>query len=138
MPAFIHTLRVAFDDVDHAGIVYYPRFFHFFHLAFEELLFTRLAAHGGYSAIINERKIGFPAVHAEADYKAPLRFGDVFTVELTVPALGAKSATFSYTCRTADGRVACVGKVVVAIVDLTAFRAVPLPADLGAIFAALA
>ena len=37
------TIAYVFDDVDHAGIVYYPRFFHYFHLAFEELLFTAFA-----------------------------------------------------------------------------------------------
>ena len=35
---FSYKHRVAFDDVDDAGIVYYPRFFHYFHLAFEDLL----------------------------------------------------------------------------------------------------
>jgi 4-hydroxybenzoyl-CoA thioesterase len=135
---FSHRLRVAFDDVDHAGIVYYPRFFHYFHLAFEELLFTQLAAVGGYSALLNERKLGLPAVHAEADYKAPLRFGDVCRIDVRATEVGAKSITLGYTVHAPDGRVACEGKVTAACVDLTRFRAVPLPDDLRAIFAALA
>ena len=34
--AFKTSLRVRFGDEDHAQIVYYPRFFHFFHCAFED------------------------------------------------------------------------------------------------------
>ena len=86
-------MPVRFADVDHAGIVYYPRFFHYFHVAFEEMFIARLG--GGdvaaYQRVLDERKIGFPAVHAEADYKAPLRFGDLLEIELTVPHVGTKS-----------------------------------------------
>ena len=136
--AFSISLRVAFDDVDHAGIVYYPRFFHYFHLAFEELLFTRLAEHGGYRALIDVRKIGFPAVHCEADYQRPLRFGDRFAVDVTADELGDRSITLRYVVRAEhDGAQIAVGKVVSAVVDLTRFRAISIPADLRAIFAAL-
>ena len=34
--AFRATIRVCFSDIDNAGIVYYPRFIHYFHLAMEE------------------------------------------------------------------------------------------------------
>ena len=40
--AFVYATPVRFADVDHAGIVYYPRFFHLFHLAFEELWRARV------------------------------------------------------------------------------------------------
>ena len=42
MPPFVFSTPVRFADVDHAGIVYYPRFFHYFHLAFEELFRSRM------------------------------------------------------------------------------------------------
>ena len=42
MPPFSHTFPVRFADVDHAGIVYYPRFFHYFHAAFEEFFRRRM------------------------------------------------------------------------------------------------
>lgn len=135
---FSITLRVAFDDVDHAGIVYYPRFFHYFHLAFEELLFSAFADRGGYRALIDVRRIGFPAVHVDCDYKRPLRFGDRFRVEVTAAELGEKSAKLRYTCvAEADGQIACVGHVTCAVVDLDRFRAVAMPDDLRAIFSAL-
>ena len=72
---FTYTTPVRFADVDHAGIVYYPRFFHFFHLAFEELWRARMGARA-YSELLDSERIGFPAVRAECEFRAPLRFGE--------------------------------------------------------------
>ena len=52
MPPFVHRLPVRFADIDHAGIVYYPRFFHFFHVAFEELWRARIGPRA-YSELID-------------------------------------------------------------------------------------
>src|SRR6187401_2788223 len=95
MAAFRHDLPVRFADVDHAGILYYPRFFHFFHVAFEELWRARIGARS-YAELIDRERVGFPAVRAECDFKAPLRFGDTAETIVTVPQLGTKSITFRY------------------------------------------
>ena len=141
MTSFVFALPVRFADVDHAGIVYYPRFFHYFHLAFEELFRVRMGPRA-YVELLDRDRVGFPAVHAEADYRAPLRFGDTALVELTVRRLGASSITFGYQVRRAaeDGRPAllcAVGQVVCAVVDLTAFKATPVPAAIAALLADL-
>jgi len=34
--AFRSQLKIRFGDIDRAGIVYYPRFMHYFHVALEE------------------------------------------------------------------------------------------------------
>jgi 4-hydroxybenzoyl-CoA thioesterase len=138
MPAFRHALRVSFDDVDHAGIVYYPRFFHYFHLAFESYIHARFAEAGGYRALIDERRIGFPAVRAEADYKRPLRFGDQVVLELVASRVGDKSVTCAYTVMAAEtGEVSCEGRVVCVVTNLDAFRSMRMPDDLRAAFEAL-
>src|SRR5580692_10581080 len=95
MPAFVFTTPVRFSDVDHAGIVYYPRFFHFFHLAFEELWRARLGARA-YVELLDHTRIGFPCVHAECDFRSPLRFGDDAEIELELEKLGGKSLAFRY------------------------------------------
>jgi 4-hydroxybenzoyl-CoA thioesterase len=138
---FTYATPVRFADVDHAGIVYYPRFFHYFHLAFEELFRVRLGARA-YVDLLDRQRIGFPAVHAEADYKAPLRFGDLAEIELTVARLGTSSITFHYRVfRAGDGRVTrslcAVGQTVNAVVDLTAFRATPVPPTIAELLADL-
>ncbi len=128
---FSYALPVRFADVDHAGIVYYPRFFHYFHVAFEELWRARIGPQA-YSDIIDRDRIGFPAVRAECDFKAPLKFGDTAEIEVTIPRLGAKSITFRYRIFRAavapSTRVLCAeGQVVCAVVDLARFVSVAIP-----------
>jgi 4-hydroxybenzoyl-CoA thioesterase len=134
---FCHVQPVRFADVDHAGIVYYPRFFHFFHLAFEELWRARMGARA-YAALLDRDRVGFPAVRAECDFRAPLAFGDTAEVELSIARLGARSITFRYRVyRAADAepaaeaeteRALCAeGQVVCAVVDLARFVAIPVP-----------
>ncbi len=141
VPPFVLTIPVRFADVDHAGIVYYPRFFHYFHLAFEELFRVRLGARA-YVDLLDRDRIGFPAVHAEADYLSPLAFGDSAEIELTVERLGRSSIRFRYQVwraaepdrertRSADGKVVC------AVVDLSTFTAVPVPERIAALLADL-
>src|SRR5512145_2250396 len=64
---------VRFQDVDAAGIVFYPRVLEYFSDAFVAFLTangTRLAE------VLRERRWGAPLRHAEADYFKPLRYGD--------------------------------------------------------------
>jgi 4-hydroxybenzoyl-CoA thioesterase len=125
---FVYSTPVRFADVDHAGIVYYPRFFHLFHLAFEELWRERLGPRA-YVELLDRDRIGFPAVRAECEFSAPLRFGDTAAIELTIARMGTTSITFRYRVRRAeDGVLAATGSVVCAVVDLARFVAVPAPA----------
>ncbi len=124
---FAYTTPIRFSDVDHAGIVYYPRFFHFFHLAFEELWRERMGPHA-YRELLDRDRIGFPAVRAECDFHAPLRFGDSAEIELGISRMGGKSIDFAYRVRNAETRQLCAeGRVVCAVVDLARFVAVPVP-----------
>jgi 4-hydroxybenzoyl-CoA thioesterase len=126
--AFTWRTPVRFADVDHAGIVYYPRFFHLFHLAFEELWRARIGPRA-YSELLDRDRVGFPAVRAECDFHAPLRFGDDAELDVTVARLGGKSITFHYRVyRVGEPRVlAAEGRVVCAVVDLARFVAVAVP-----------
>jgi 4-hydroxybenzoyl-CoA thioesterase len=128
---FRFSQPVRFADIDHAGIVYYPRYFHYFHLAFEELWRERIGP-AAYSRIIDEDRIGFPAVRAECDFKAPLKFGDTADIEVSVPRLGSRSITFRYRIfRSADRNLCAEGQVICAVVDLAKFVAVAIPAQVG-------
>jgi 4-hydroxybenzoyl-CoA thioesterase len=134
--AYRASIPVRFGDVDHAGIVYYPRYFIYFHEAFED--FFNDNGHP-YAEVLGARRIGFPTVHIETDYRAPLRYGDSLDVELTVTRVGNKSATFRYVgWRHRDGVEACVAEITVACIDLDRFEAQPFPDDLRALFAKFA
>jgi 4-hydroxybenzoyl-CoA thioesterase len=134
MASFRARIPVRFADVDHAGIVYYPVFLHYFHVTFEEMFRERMGARA-YVELLDERKIGFPAVAAKTSYSAPLRFGDEVDVEMSVTRLGTKSITFAYRAtRVGDEVLAAEGEVICAVVDLAGFQAVPIPDDLRTFF----
>jgi 4-hydroxybenzoyl-CoA thioesterase len=143
MAPFIHTFPVHFSDVDHAGIVYYPRFFHYFHLAFEEFFRQRMGA-AAYVDLLDRRRIGFPAVRSECDYRVPLRFGDTVRAEMSIDRLGGKSIRFLYRVyRVREGasgvqdELSAEGAVVCVVTDLAHFQGVPIPADLYQLFVEL-
>ena len=124
--------RIRFNDVDAAGIVYFPRFFHLCHNAFEEF-FTAVAPYS-YPTLIQQHRRGFPTVHVEGDFKRPLRYGDTAMVEVAVARLGNSSARFRYRMRRdGESEVAFEAQVVTAFMDLDTGRAVPLPDDLKAV-----
>jgi 4-hydroxybenzoyl-CoA thioesterase len=134
MGSFRTRIPVRFADVDHAGIVYYPVFLHYFHVTFEEMFRERMGA-AAYVSLLDERKIGFPAVATRTSYSAPLRFGDEVDVEMSVTRLGGKSITFAYRAtRVADQVLSAEGEVVCAVVDLVGFQAVSIPEDLRVFF----
>ena len=129
--SFTYSTPVRFADIDHAGIVYYPRFFHLFHVAFEELWRTRMGP-AAYSQLIDKDRVGFPAVKAECTFTSPLRFGDTADIEVSIPRMGGKSITFRYRiyrAATPDAprALSAEGSVVCAVVDLARFVAAPVP-----------
>jgi 4-hydroxybenzoyl-CoA thioesterase len=129
--AFRTMVAVRFGDVDHAGIVFYPQFFVYFHEAFERFWDDNDRP---YHRLLDERHVGFPTVHIETDYKLPLRYGDALDIELSVPRIGNRSATFRYTgFRHRDGQLACVASITCACVDMRTMKSVEIPDDLRAI-----
>lgn len=131
--SFTAEIKVRFADVDHAQIVYYPRFFHYFHIAFEELFEREFGM--TYPAVLDRDHVGFPSVHAEADYRAPVRFGDVLRIRVTCTRVGARSVTLRYSAaRAADGALCAEGRITTACVDMRTFASQDVPAEYRAFF----
>ena len=133
--------HVGFGHCDPAGIVYFPRFFDVFHQAMESW-FGSLGF--PYAELITGRKIGFPAVHSEADFRAPCAFGERLTVRMSVAKLGRSSLHLSYEIW-ADEEAAprLRGTTICVVMDLDPLResyrsSMPLPDDLRAAIAPLA
>ena len=121
---FRTTLRIRFADEDHARIVYYPRFFHFFHTAFEDFF----ESEGVPYRVCLDEGVGWPAVHAEADYASPVRFGDDLEISVDVERVGKSSATFLYEGKVVgQGDVAVRGKIIVACLEMHAHRSMEIP-----------
>ena len=130
MTLFVYERVVRFDEVDAARIVFFARILGYCHEAMESF-FDALP--GGYVALIDGRKIGLPAVHVEADFKAPLKFGDHARISVALARIGTKSATFQFDI-TRDA--VSIGRAthVVAITDLERMKAIEIPADVRALF----
>jgi 4-hydroxybenzoyl-CoA thioesterase len=134
----VHVLpvRVGWGHCDPAGIVYFPRFFEMFHEAMETWFSAALGL--PYRDVIVGRRLGFPAVHTEADFAAPSSFGDELWIEQRVDRLGRTSIAFAYRVLDAGDPRATPrlrGRTVCAVMDLdpkspTYRRAVELPPDL--------
>ncbi len=90
------TRRVEFSETDMAGIMHYSNFFRFMETA-EHAFYRSL----GFSVVLKDRvpPIGFPRVHAECDFKRPLRFEDMVEVHLLVQEKKPKALTFSFRFR---------------------------------------
>ena len=130
--AFTSIHKIRFDDVDGAGIVYYPQYFHLCHAAFEDFFDT--AASISYSELIRGRRLGFPTVDIASSFTAPLTYGDVAVVELSVERIGRTSATFSYRIRRRrDGAACFTATVTTVLIDLDSQQPEPIPPDLRAI-----
>lgn len=100
---FSAEFDVRFGEIDLAGVVYYPRFFHYFHQAFEEWFGRALGV--SYADVPKEGK-GYPSVRVESEFLKPLRYGDRIRVDLELRDVGRSSITVGYTItRLGDGEV---------------------------------
>ena len=130
----VHERPVKFEEVDAAGILYFARFFTFCHDAMEHL-FDALP--GGYVGLITKRRIGFPAVHVAGDFRAPLRYGDVALIEVSVARIGETSATFRYELRReSDGADIASFEHVTVATSLDTMTKLRLPDDVRAVLEA--
>jgi acyl-CoA thioester hydrolase len=93
---FKMTRLVEFADTDMAGIVHYANFFRYMEAA--EFRFFRSLGFSIWSQKVDP-PIGWPRVHAECDYKQPLRFEDEVEVHLLVAEKRRKSITYAFRFR---------------------------------------
>ncbi|MDB4945262.1 MAG: fcbC [Labilithrix sp.] len=129
-----HVRPVRFEDVDAARIVFFARFFNYAHDAMERL-FDELP--GGYSGLIMSRGLGFPAVHVEADYRAPLRYGDAAVIRGWTEKLGTTSAHLAFEMhRQSDGVTLATTRQVHVCTALDGMAKTPFPDDVRAALAA--
>jgi YbgC/YbaW family acyl-CoA thioester hydrolase len=131
--AYVQRVRVRFEDVDFARIVYYPRLFSYCHSVFEDFF----GEEGGvsYSEVLQMKRVGFPTVSAKANFSSPLRFGDVCRVEMETLHLGRRSQTCRYRLYLEQSGQLCAELEITTVsVNMDDFTSVDLPEDLRALF----
>jgi len=131
--AYVQRIRVRFEDVDFARIVFFPRLFGYCHSAFEDFFEKEVGA--TYADVIIKRRVGFPAVRAHGDFKSPLRFGDVCRVVMETNYLGRRSITCGYKLFQGETEQLCADLEIVAVaINMDKFESVDIPKDVSAAF----
>ena len=123
---FRTPIRVCFSDIDNAGIVYYPRFLHYFHLAVEEFFGGVLDV--DFADVLHVHNLGLPTVHVEADFLRKLKYGDHIDMEVEVVDLGRSSITWGYRgYRGSGGELVVKGSNTTVCVHLDTFEKIQIP-----------
>ena len=131
--AFRSTLKIRFGDIDRAGIVYYPRFMHYFHVALEEFFAGELGIE--YHTVVDTHRIGLPTVHLESDFSRPFSYGDNIEVEVRILKLGRTSITFGYRVfKEGEDDPRIVGHNVTVCLDMDNFQKMEFPTWLRQLF----
>ncbi|CAI8283867.1 MAG: hypothetical protein CMA41_06350 [Euryarchaeota archaeon] len=119
---------VDFPMVDLANIAYYPRIFdlahRFFEDAWKEICDIR------YADLLLSRKTGFPVVHVESDFHAPLRYGDTIIATIWIDTIGESSCTWRYEFHNQNEELLWTSSQVTVCVDMDSMKRRTIPDDL--------
>jgi 4-hydroxybenzoyl-CoA thioesterase len=131
--AYEQRFTVRFDEVDYAQIVYFPRYFGYCHWVFEDFFAREVGV--SYSDMLQKQRVGYPTVHAEADFKAPLRFGDPVKVVMDTVKLGNRSITCRFRLYHEGRRQLCAQiELVTAAISMDTITSVDIPEEVRVAF----
>ena len=131
---FVDEIQVRFQDVDAAGVVFFARVFDYLHGAYEGLLES---AGLPLAQVLATRAWLAPLRHAEADYLAPLRFGDTVSVHVALAHLEEFQVVFGYRLLKQDGSLVALGQTVHAFLEVDTWKKRPVPSELVSFLDAL-
>lgn len=106
---FRHRRRVEFSETDMVGIVHFSNFFRYAEAA-ETAMYRAL------DISVTQGDITFPRVHAEFDFRKPLRFEEEFDVVVEVEEVRSRSLAYAFRVENLSGEECARGKIVVAAV----------------------
>jgi len=121
---FQHDIVIRLRHTDAAGIMYFARIFDVAHEAYEALLES---IGQPIPADLARAQYVIPIVHAEADYRTPLRLGDRVRVDVLIEKIGSRSFTLKYLLAKSHGNVAAEVKTVHIVVSGETGKAMKMP-----------
>tara|TARA_R110000787_G_scaffold36875_7_gene93979 strand:- start:677 stop:1075 length:399 start_codon:yes stop_codon:yes gene_type:complete len=87
------TYRISFGDCDPAGIAFYPNSFRWMDSAFHLMLHPL----GGHAALCKKLgAVGLGLVNASAQFRHPMRDGDLLELQATIAEWSRRSLTLVY------------------------------------------
>lgn len=119
---FRHQLRVRYAECDLQGVVFNAHYLAYFDTSLNELL---RAACGSYRAVL-DRGIDVVVAEAQLRFRAPARFEEELTLEISVGDLGTTSITTNHRIAR-DGQLLVDGMLRHVVVDLETLNKAPIP-----------
>jgi 1,4-dihydroxy-2-naphthoyl-CoA hydrolase len=106
---FEYEIRIRLHDTDAAGRLFFANLFRQAHDAFEAFM---IAIGHPLDALIRDRTLLLPLIHAEADYRRPMAHGDQVRIQLWVRELRQRSFEMSYRFLDSQGQEAASAKTI--------------------------
>ena len=126
MAIYSRTYRVYWSETDAALMMHFSNFFRVCERTEEEFLASLGITQRGSPG----SRLLMPRVHAECDYKRPLRPGDDYRVDIVDVVLGKSSITYVYEIyNLTSGQLAATCKIVTVSYDERGDRAVEIPKE---------
>jgi YbgC/YbaW family acyl-CoA thioester hydrolase len=112
---------VEFYETDLAGITHFSNFYRWMESAEHDCLRARGVA-------LHQGGIGWPRVNASADFKKPIKFGDLIRVSVSIAELRTRSIRYAFEFRINESdEVHATGEMVSVCVDLATMKAIEIP-----------
>lgn len=122
--SFNYRRTIYLRETDATGVLYFPEQFKLALEAFEAFL---ISAGFHLTNMIDTMDFLMPVVHAEANYSAPMRAGDVIEIHLSLKKMGDSSFTLSSLIFDAHKKQIGDVSIIHATVSKKAYRSIPLP-----------
>ena len=117
--------RVDYPMLDNANIAYFPRIYDLAHRFFEECWEPMCGI--SYPEMIGVRRIGFPVVHIETDFVAPLCYGDTVHATIWLTKVGTTSCTWAYEFHNQKQELLWTSSQVTVCVDMDSLQSQEIP-----------
>jgi len=131
MASFTKAYKIRFEDVDPAGIVFYPRYILMLHRFFEDWFQSGIGYSLGTMNI--SRKVGFPLVNLQVSFQKPSRLEEILQWSLLISKISKKSLTLTITAM-CDKEIRLKVMYTIVAVDLAqnTIISIPIPEDVRA------
>ena len=121
---FSITRRVEFSETDLAGIMHFTNFYRWMESAEHDFLRLRGVA-------LHQGGVGWPRVNASADFKKPIKFGDLIRVSVSIAELRTRSIRYTFEFRVNESdEIHATGEMVSVCVDLATMKAIEIPSKI--------
>ena len=128
-PLVTYTRKIRYSDTDMQGIVFNGNYFTYFDDALTDLFDVLDLS----PAALHALGVDVVTAHAEADFLASARVGDILDTNVVVERLGTSSITFRLEGVVGDAAIVR-GNVVWVTVDAATFETIPIPDELRSRF----